>query len=56
VSSSRDRLSSAFFQARKHHPDKHQGETAQAVAQEQFIAIGEAYEILSDPEKRELYV
>jgi len=38
--------------AMKYHPDKNQGDTK---AQEKFKNISQAYECLSDPEKRELY-
>jgi len=43
--------------ALKNHPDKLSGksETEQAEAKERFTEIGQAYAILSDPEKRRLY-
>ncbi len=39
-------------QALKYHPDKNEGDKA---AEEQFKEINEAYVVLSDPEKREIY-
>lgn len=40
--------------ARKHHPDLHQGD-AKKNAEEEFKLINEAYEVLSDPDKRIKY-
>ncbi|KAJ1727937.1 DnaJ- protein scj1 [Coemansia biformis] len=38
--------------SRRHHPDKNQGDEK---AHERFIELAEAYEVLSDDEKREIY-
>lgn len=40
--------------AKEWHPDKHQGDN-KIIAETKFKEIGEAYSILSDPEKRSLY-
>jgi len=40
--------------ARKYHPDVYQGDAKKA-AEEKFKLINEAYEVLSDPEKRKKY-
>lgn len=40
--------------AKTHHPDLHQGDAKKA-AEEKFKLISEAYEVLSDPEKRAKY-
>ncbi len=40
--------------AMKHHPDRNQGDTAKA-AEEKFKESKEAYEMLSDPQKRAAY-
>ena len=38
-----------------HHPDKHQESSKKEEAEEKFKKLGEAYETLSDPEKRRHY-
>src|SRR3984893_1276051 len=48
-----DEIKSAFRKlARKHHPDVAKDKKA---AEEKFKQINEAYEVLSDPEKRKKY-
>src|ERR1700716_1377604 len=50
---SEDEIKSAFRKlARKHHPDVAKDKKA---AEEKFKEINEAYEVLSDPEKRKKY-
>ena len=41
--------------ARQHHPDLHTGESQKKTAEEKFKEINEAYEVLSDQEKRRRY-
>jgi len=41
--------------ALKWHPDKHSTEEDKAKAQKKFQEVAEAYEVLSDPEKRRIY-
>lgn len=41
--------------ARQHHPDLHSGDHQKKAAEEKFKEINEAYEILSDQEKRKRY-
>lgn len=51
-----DEIKSAFRNmAKKHHPDAHQGDNEKKQAEEKFKELGNAYAILSDPDKRKKY-
>ncbi|CUS39370.1 chaperone Hsp40, co-chaperone with DnaK [Candidatus Nitrospira nitrosa] len=51
-----DELKKAYRKlARQHHPDLHTGEQQKKSAEEKFKEINEAYETLSDQEKRKRY-
>ena len=39
----------------RYHPDKHQGNALEDLAREKLIGINEAYEVLSNPERRAAY-
>ena len=39
----------------KWHPDKHQDPQDKAIADDKFHLVSEAYQVLSDPEKKALY-
>jgi len=55
-SASDDELKKAYRKlARQHHPDLHTDANQKKVAEEKFKEINEAYEVLSDQEKRKRY-
>eukprot|EP00826_Nyctotherus_ovalis_P023590 TRINITY_DN1813_c0_g2_i1.p1 TRINITY_DN1813_c0_g2~~TRINITY_DN1813_c0_g2_i1.p1 ORF type:complete len:529 (+),score=158.98 TRINITY_DN1813_c0_g2_i1:62-1648(+) len=51
---SQDEIRKAFRKlAMKYHPDKNKGDPEKA--KQMFVKVGNAYEVLNDPEKRKLY-
>ena len=51
-----DDIKKAFRRlARQHHPDLHNDSTKKKSAEEKFKEAGEAYEVLSDPDRRKKY-
>ncbi|GFH18149.1 dnaJ-like protein subfamily B member 1 isoform B, partial [Haematococcus lacustris] len=52
-----DELKKAYHKlAAKYHPDKVRGsDAAKSAATEKFKEVGEAYDVLSDPVKRQVY-
>jgi len=51
-----DEIKKAFRKlARQHHPDLHSGDQQKKVAEEKFKEVNEAYEVLSDQDKRKRY-
>ncbi len=53
---SEDEIKKAFRKlARQHHPDLHTGDQQKKVSEEKFKEINEAYEVLSDQDKRRRY-
>ena len=55
-SATEDEIKKAYKKlAMKYHPDKAKDETARAKNEEKFKEVSEAYTILSDKEKREIY-
>lgn len=55
-SASQDQIHKSYLQlASKYHPDKYHNENEKQVAHAKFIQIGEAYEVLGDNHKRQLY-
>ena len=53
VSATPDEIRKAYHRlALRWHPDKNQGS---AEAEEKFKLVGDAYQVLSDPDKRSLY-
>lgn len=53
---SQDDIKKAYRRAAlKWHPDKHTDEKAKAAAQEKFLEIAEAIDVLGDPDKKAIY-
>jgi len=56
VSASQEEITKAYKElVVRFHPDRHQGNDLQVLAREKLKKINEAYEVLSDPQKRAIY-
>jgi len=56
TSATREEISKAYKElVVRFHPDRHQGNDLQDLAREKLKRINEAYEVLSDPQKRAIY-
>ena len=56
ASATPDEISKAYKElVLRYHPDRHQGNNLEGLAREKIKRINEAYEVLSDPQKRAFY-